>query len=207
MAKRNGYNYFRFFCEMTDCACRAARALNDLFASYQPDNLRREMETIHEIEHEADLKKHAMMQKLLKEFLPPIDREDIITIAHVMDEVIDLIEEVVLSLYMNDVTVCRPDVLPICGVIVKQCGELCKLMAEFEHYKKSSKIMEHVVTINTLEEESDRLFLEAMRNLSKTSSGPMELIAWKEIYKSLEDCADACEKVADAVEEVVMKNT
>ena len=207
MSRKTGYNYFQFFREMTDCACRAADALNNLFGNFRPENLREETDIIHKIEHEADLKKHRMKQHLLKEPLPPNNREEIITIAHVLDEVIDLIEEVVLSLYMNDVTVCRPDVLPICGVIVKQCGELCKLMAEFEHYKKSSKIMEHVVTINTLEEESDRLFLEAMRNLRKTSSGTMELIAWKEIYKSVEDCADACEKVADAVEEVVMKNT
>ncbi len=207
MSKKNGCNYFEFFREMTDCACRAAEALNTLFSNYQAERLREETETIHKIEHEADIKKHSMMQRLLKEFLPPIDREDIIRIAHVLDEVVDMIDEVVMSLYMNDIPACRPDVLPISGVIVKQCEELKKLMQEFENYKKSTKIMEHVVVVNTLEEECDRMFLEAVRTLKRTCSGPIELIAWKEIYKSLEDCADACEKVADAVEEVVMKNT
>ena len=205
--KKTSYSYFAFFCEMIDCACQASTALNNMFSDYQPRNLRQEADVIHEIEHAADLKKHDMMSQLLREFLPPIDREDIVNISHVLDEIVDLIEEVVLCLYMNDIQKCRPDVQPMVALIVKQCEELQKLMAEFENYKKSDKLLESIIVINTLEEEGDRLYLEAMRNLKLTCSDPFEMIAWRDIYSSLEDCCDACEKVADAVEEVVMKNT
>ena len=205
--KKTSYSYFAFFCEMIDCACQASTALNNMFRDYQPKNLRQEADVIHEIEHAADLKKHDMMSQLLREFLPPIDREDIVNISHVLDEIVDLIEEVVLCLYMNDIQKCRPDVQPMVALIVKQCEELQKLMAEFENYKKSDKLLQSIIVINTLEEEGDRLYLEAMRNLKLTCSDPFEMIAWRDIYSSLEDCSDACEKVADAVEEVVMKNT
>lgn len=205
--KKTSYSYFAFFCEMIDCACQASTALNNMFGDFQSKNLRQEADVIHEIEHAADLKKHDMMSQLLREFLPPIDREDIVNISHVLDEIVDLIEEVVLSLYMNDIQKCRPDVQPMVALIVKQCEELQKLMAEFENYKKSDKLLESIIVINTLEEEGDRLYLEAMRNLKLTCSDPFEMIAWRDIYSSLEDCSDACEKVADAVEEVVMKNT
>ena len=205
--KKTSYSYFAFFCEMIDCACQASTALNNMFSNYESTNLRQEADVIHQIEHAADLKKHDMMSQLLREFLPPIDREDIVNISHVLDEIVDLIEEVVLSLYMNDIQKCRPDVQPMVALIVKQCEELQKLMAEFENYKKSDKLLESIIVINTLEEEGDRLYLEAMRNLKLTCSDPFEMIAWRDIYSSLEDCSDACEKVADAVEEVVMKNT
>ena len=205
--KKTSYSYFAFFCEMIDCACQASTALNNMFNDFQSKNLRQEADVIHEIEHAADLKKHDMMSQLLREFLPPIDREDIVNISHVLDEIVDLIEEVVLSLYMNDIQKCRQDVQPMVALIVKQCEELQKLMAEFENYKKSDKLLESIIVINTLEEEGDRLYLEAMRNLKLTCSDPFEMIAWRDIYSSLEDCSDACEKVADAVEEVVMKNT
>lgn len=205
--KKTSYSYFAFFCEMIDCACQASTALNNMFSDFQSKNLRQEADVIHEIEHAADLKKHDMMSQLLREFLPPIDREDIVNISHVLDEIVDLIEEVVLCLYMNDIQKCRPDVQPMVALIVKQCEELQKLMAEFENYKKSDKLRESIIVINTLEEEGDRLYLEAMRNLKLTCSDPFEMIAWRDIYSSLEDCSDACEKVADAVEEVVMKNT
>ena len=205
--KKTSYSYFAFFCEMIDCACQASTALNNMFSDFQSKNLRQEADVIHQIEHAADLKKHDMMSQLLREFLPPIDREDIVNISHVLDEIVDLIEEVVLSLYMNDIQKCRPDVQPMVALIVKQCEELQKLMAEFENYKKSDKLLESIIVINTLEEEGDRLYLEAMRNLKLTCSDPFEMIAWRDIYSSLEDCSDACVKVADAVEEVVMKNT
>ncbi len=205
--KKTSYSYFAFFCEMIDCACQASTALNNMFSDYQPRNLRQEADVIHEIEHAADLKKHDMMSQLLREFLPPIDREDIVNISRVLDEIVDLIEEVVLCLYMNDIQKCRPDVQPMVALIVKQCEELQKLMAEFENYKKSDKLLQSIIVINTLEEEGDRLYLEAMRNLKLTCSDPFEMLAWRDIYSSLEDCSDACEKVADAVEEVVMKNT
>ena len=205
--KKTSYSYFAFFCEMIDCACQASTALNNMFSDFQSKNLRQEADVIHQIEHAADLKKHDMMSQLLREFLPPIDREDIVNISHVLDEIVDLIEEVVLSLYMNDIQKCRQDVHPMVALIVKQCEELQKLMAEFENYKKSDKLLESIIVINTLEEEGDRLYLEAMRNLKLTCSDPFEMIAWRDIYSSLEDCSDACEKVADAVEEVVMKNT
>ena len=205
--KKTSYSYFAFFCEMIDCACQASTALNNMFSGFQSKNLRQEADVIHQIEHAADLKKHDMMSQLLREFLPPIDREDIVNISHVLDEIVDLIEEVVLSLYMNDIQKCRQDVQPMVALIVKQCEELQKLMAEFENYKKSDKLRESIIVINTLEEEGDRLYLEAMRNLKLTCSDPFEMIAWRDIYSSLEDCSDACEKVADAVEEVVMKNT
>ena len=207
MAKKNGYSYFAFFREMIDCACEAATALNSMFSDFQSANLCQEADAIHRIEHDADLKKHDMMSHLLREFLPPIDREDIVNISHVLDEVVDLIEEVVICLYMNNIQKCRPDVMPMVSLIAKQCEELKKLMAEFENYKKSDKLMESIIVINTLEEEGDRLYLEAMRSLTLSCSDALELVAWRDIYSSLEECCDACEKVADAVEEVVMKNT
>ena len=158
---------------MIDCACKASTALNAMFADFQPDRLRQEADAIHEIEHAADLKKHDMMSRLLREFLPPIDREDIVNISHVLDEIVDLIEEVVLSLYMNDIHKCRPDVMPMVDLIVKQCQELQKLMAEFENYKKSDKLMDSIIAINTMEEEGDKLHREAMRNLKLTCSDPL----------------------------------
>ena len=35
----------------------------------------------------------------------------------------------------------------------------------------------------------------------------LDVISWREIYDYMENCADACEHVADSVETVVMKNT
>ena len=81
------------------------------------------------------------------------------------------------------------------------------MLKEFGNYKKSKTLHDHVVRINTIEEDADRRFIESLHNLHKTCTDPVEIIVWREIYKYLEDCADACEHVADAVESVLMKNS
>ena len=69
------------------------------------------------------------------------------------------------------------------------------------------KLREHIIHINTMEEQADKLFIAAMRKLHTTCTDPIVIITWREIYIYLEKCADACEHVADAVESIVMKNT
>ena len=56
---------------------------------------------------------------------------------------------------------------------------------------------------------SSNLWLAAARRPEGRRSGAdaLEIIAWREVYKYLENCADACENVADVVEGVIMDNT
>ena len=46
-----------------------------------------------------------------------------------------------------------------------------------------------------------------MRELHVTQLDIHEVLAWEEIYTYLEKCADACEEIADQVENIVMKNS
>ena len=41
----------------------------------------------------------------------------------------------------------------------------------------------------------------------KAGSDPLHVIAWRDIYRCLEGCADACEHVSECVGSVIMKNT
>ena len=80
-------------------------------------------------------------------------------------------------------------------------------MVEFENFKHSKKIQPLIIAINDVEEDCDRLFLKSMRELSKTGADPLHVIAWRDIYRCLEGCADACEPVSECVGSVIMKNT
>ena len=61
--------------------------------------------------------------------------------------------------------------------------------------------------INRLEEVGDDLYVACMRNLHTTSTDPLEIIAWREIYEFFEKCCDTCENVADIIESIVIGNT
>ncbi|WP_148218482.1 DUF47 domain-containing protein [Thermosediminibacter oceani] len=66
---------------------------------------------------------------------------------------------------------------------------------------------ELIVEINRLEEEGDAIYTEATRDLFVNCTDYKELLAWDTTYHYLEKCCDACEAVADIIENVIMKNT
>ncbi|HAZ19597.1 MAG TPA: DUF47 domain-containing protein [Clostridiales bacterium] len=200
-------NYFKHFIEMMDCACNCAEMLKTILQEYDYHNIKKYKEEIHLIEHSADLIKHTIMEQLMKEFLPPIERQDIVNISHLLDEICDCVEEVVEMMYMNDIKSCRPDAVEMASAVLDATNELHALIIKFEGFKKPENLMPHIIKVNTLEEVVDNLYFEAMRKLSTDGNAVAEVIGWRDIYTCLEDCSDACEKVADAVEEVLMKNS
>ena len=160
-----------------------------------------------EVDHSKDEKKHDLLNVLTKAFITPLEREDITLLSQNIDEVIDKIEDVLLRIYCNNVRIIRPDALKLCEVIIRCSEAVKKLLAEFADFRKSKQLHDYIVTINTLEEEADELFISSMRMLHTTCSDPIMVITWREIYIYLEKCVDACEHVADTVEGVIMKNS
>ncbi len=207
MAKKQDAFYFDTFVEAVDCACRAATILDETLHDFNPEKLPQQMNVIHEVEHEADCKKHALMEALAKAFITPIEREDIMLLSQNIDDLVDKIEDVLIRLYCDNVRTIRPDALLTSGLIVKSCSAVRQLMVEFADFKHSKKLRQLIIDINTLEEDADRQFIQSIRDLHVNSSDPMEVFCWHELYRYLEHCVDACEHVADIVEGVIMKNT
>ncbi len=207
MAKKQDTYYFDTFIACVDCACQAAQVLDAALKNYHPEDLKTRLDAVHKAEHAADMHKHELMNTLAKAFITPIEREDIILLSQNIDDMVDKIEDVLMRLYCNNVRSIRPDALPIAQLLVRCCSEVKGLMAEFPNFKRSKTLGERIVAINAIEEEADNLFIKALRTLHTTSTDPLEIISWHEVYSYLEKCIDACEHVSDTVETVIMKNT
>ena len=207
MAKKQDSFYFETFTTCIDYACQATHLLNQVMASYSPQQIKEKLDEMHAIEHAADMKKHELLNVLAKAFITPIEREDILLLSQNIDEVTDQIEDVLLRLYCNNVQVIRPDALKLSEVMIRCCEEAKNMAKEFADFKHSKTLHSHIVNINTMEEEADELFISSLRTLHTTCSDPLQIIVWREIYTFMEKCVDACEHVADTVESVVMKNS
>ena len=207
MSKKSDSYYFQNFIECVECGCQAAKMLEDNLNHFDTGLLHVKLDELHRIEHDADKKKHEMMAVLVKAFITPIEREDIILLSQSIDEVTDKIEDVLIRIYINNVQQIRPEALAFIKVIIRCCEALKEVMEEFADFRKSKTLHGLIIEINALEEEGDRLFIESMRRLHAEVTDPIEIIAWREIYVYLEKCCDACEHVADVVESVIMKNT
>ena len=206
MAKGDKF-YYENFAASTALSKEAASYLVSCLENYDPAQIETMLQQMHQIEHNADMKKHELRDALAKAFVTPVDREDLDMLSHQLDDVTDEIEEVLQKFYVNNIHTVEPAAVTFAKKIVTSCELLCELMAEFENFKRSKNIKPLIIKINDVEEECDQLYLESMRALSKDATDPLHVIAWRDIYRCLEACADACEHVSDCVGSVIMKNT
>jgi hypothetical protein len=205
--KNKDYNYFNEFILLTDYCCKSAKMLDDIFKNFEYENIENQMLQLHEIEHSADLHMHHLMNRLMKEFITPIEREDIIHLVQQIDDVTDAVEDVIMRVYMFDIKHINISALEFTDLIVKCCCALKTAMEDFYNFRKSKTVKENIIEVNNIEDLGDKMYTEAMRNLYTTSKDPIEIMTWTEIYNKLERCFDDCEDVANLMESIIMKNT
>ncbi len=207
MFGKKTFNYFDSFVRMVDYSCHAADLLNEIMNNFNPDVLHDKTVKMHSIEYQGDQERHEMIRNLLHEFITPIEREDIMALADAIDTVTDTIEDVLMRLYMYNIKEIYACALAISDIIVKSCYALKSALSEFHNFRKSKSLHDLLVYVNDLEEEGDKLYTKAMRNLYVSSKDVMQVIAWDQTFDYLEMCCDACEEVANVMEYIVMKNS
>ncbi len=207
MKKKDEYNYFDEFIKNSNYIVESAEILKDTLKEYNTNNLEKNIEKVHKLENEADHTLHNMRNYLIKDFLPPIDREDIVLIGHRLDDVEDFIDEILINFNILNISEIRDDALEFTDLLIKCCEALKEAVINFKNFKKMDLIKEKVIEVNYLEEQGDRLFEKAMKKLYKEEKNPLEIIKWTTMYNCLENTVDACEKVSDELEDVIMKNS
>lgn len=207
MKRKNEYNYFEAFADLSKFSLSSAEILHKTLAAFDAAKLPEKVKEMHKIEHSADIAKHEVMNHLVKEFLPPIEREDITVLSQEIDDVTDSVEDVLLFINMFNIKSIRPEILKFTELIEKCCKSMNEALVDFKNFRSSKTLKDKIIEINRLEEDADELYVEMVRNLYKTSSDPIELMTWTEIMHRLEKCCDNCEDVADIIEEIVMKNS
>ncbi len=207
MARKNEYDYFDAFVKLSEYCCDAAKMLDEVLINFDVLTLEEKMKQMHDIEHAADLKGHEITRRLSKEFITPIEREDIVALTHEIDDITDCVEDVLLHMYMYNVKEIRNEALRFSKLVLKSCEELKITLEEFKNFRKSKVIHDKIVYINKLEEDGDNLYTEAVRKLHMTSKDPIEIMTWTIAFNRLEKCCDSCEEAANVVESIIMKNS
>ena len=206
--KDRKFDYFRKFSDMAQKASQAADLLQITLGTYDAATLREKTDAMKRIENDCDQIMHDIMNRLAVEFLPPIEREDIIEITDKLDTVVDSIEEILLGLYMYRVRELIPETLEFVDLIVESTAMLEEVVLEFSNFKRSNEVKEKIIRINSLEGEGDTLYLNSMRSLFDYTGefDPRKTIIWKEMLQVLENCLDSIEECANEFETAMLKN-
>ncbi len=207
MAKKKENFYFTNFVECIRVSEEAAEKLKEILQHYDVSKLKESVDAMHKVEHKGDDKKHEMGNEIVKDFITPLERDDLMKISQYIDNVTDSIEDIVIGLYTWNVETLRPDVMEFTEIILESCRAAEKVLAELPDYRKSKVMHDYIVELNQLEEKGDRLYIQCLRSLSLEKADPCTVMAWREIYRSFENVCDCCEDVADVVASIVISNT
>ena len=206
MAKKNN-DYFKMIEQQTSYCVAASNLLEEIFCTFDAQEVNAYHTRMHEIEHAADKVHHEILHKLSTEFITPIDQEDILRLVQIIDDITDALDEVVLEFYMYHIDHV-PEKAAALSKIVNRC--VCALheaAGELKNFKKPEALLALVVKVNDIETEADAAYTEAIHGLFGKDIDVKTLLGIKSVFESLEQCCDLCEHATDVIEQVIIKNT
>ena len=204
--KKEELNYYDEFVKNIEFAEKSIKLINDNIDNFDCNNILEIQKEVHELENEADNCLHEDIRYLISDFLPPIDREDILTLFGKIDDLVDEIDEFVINLEMLDIKELRNDVKSYTSLIYKNVINIKEILVSLKHKKKYDEALKKVVTSNLYEEEGDKLYQKSIKELYCNEQDPIQIIKWTTIYNCLEECSDICEGIANFAEEIITKN-
>lgn len=202
--------FYKLFEAQTEKLNQAAQILNQILEN--PRRLEELSARLKELEKEADDLGHDIMDTLRRNFITPLEGEDINLLRQTLDDIMDLVEKAVNRMVIYKVTLPFPqaieDYIRIIKESIEEVGRGVKEMRNVRKFKES--LENRCKKLNDLENDGDEINRKALKNLMDVSQATaekiIEIIKLKEIYETLENAIDSCENVGNIFESIIIKN-
>ena len=159
---------------------------------------------IKRLEEEGDRITHDILHQLNSTTMTPLDREDIHGLAAALDDVVDYTEEAADVLGLYKIEAPMEQAVELTGVLRDAGRELALAMGKID---KLNEMSPHLIEVDRLEDEGDRISRKTLVALFAGGIDPMVVIRWKDIVERLKEAVDACDRVAHVLEDIVVKNS
>jgi len=198
------YQFFDLFDKMAVDAVEAARCFKEFAVAGKFDD--QANAKMHTIEERCDDTTHEIIDKLNRTFITPFDREDIYSLAHEFDSVIDIIHAMNnrLRLYNLNNTI-NEDLIRFAELIEQSVDCLSNAVKGLRDLKQTSHISACCIEVNTIENQGDQLRDAVFSKLFLNGADPLHVIKWKDIFMDAETVLDKCEDVANIVAAIMIK--
>lgn len=206
MAKKTN-EYFLLIEQQAAICVEAAALLENILTEYSAAGMAVRRVEMHAVERRADGICHDIRNRLSAAFITPIDQEDILHLAQLLDDVTDALDEVALECDMFRLAELPAGAPAFAGLTRRCVGKLCEAAIELRNFRSSGRLRALLAEVNTLEEQADDAYATAIHDLFAEDAAPRTLIAGKAIFDCMEACCDLCGHAADVMDQIIIKNT
>lgn len=197
--------FYDYFDRAAANLLEAARLQQALFEHC--DDLPNQVAQITETEHRGDFIVHEVMDLLPRTLLTPIDNDDIQHLTTAIDDALDSIEETAATLLIYQVDEIREPARKLAQLITEGAQELHQAVGGLRDKKFYKEVNEHIVRINTIENNGDRVLRDGLTEIVKCCREDVfDLVRWKEIFELLEETTDRIEDAGDVLQRVIIAN-
>lgn len=159
-----------------------------------------------DLEHCGDALTLKILDRLNYVFATPLEREDILTLTHALDDVVDSLYGLCEVLLLYKVEAVPETTLLISPLMVTAAEELPPLLEGLRTFAQTAEMRERVLRMTRIENQADALHNQGLAELFVTVADPLEVIKRKAVLDHLEDTCDLLELVGKVVSSTIMRN-
>jgi uncharacterized protein len=156
-----------------------------------------------ELETKGDRITHDLIHHLNVKAATPFPVADAHALISELDDVVDLAEEVADFMGLYRIEAATEQAIALAAVLQQAGRELAVALGSL---RRPQGLRPHIVAIQALEHEGDRLERDALSSLFDGGIDPMVVIRWKDLYERLEEAIDACRHAGNTLEGLVVKS-
>jgi uncharacterized protein len=194
--------FYELFAEQADHLVTGARLLAEMLA--EGNDRDATAKKMREAEHNCDETTHGIVRRVNSTFVTPFDREDIYSLAAGLDDVMDFMEEAVDLTLLYEV-VKLPSELANQVEVIQRCAELTA--ESMPRLRTMADLEEYWIEINRLENLGDKSYRRILAKLFSGKYEALEVLKLKDVVDALEAAIDGFERVANIVEQLVVKES
>ena len=160
---------------------------------------------IENLEHKNDDFTHNVFTELGRNFITPLDREDIHYLATALDDIADYIYASAKKINFYKINPNDIGIHKLADLVLQGSVEIKKAVHGLRDMKNLREMTEAIVRINSIENQADDVFDMSIDSLFNNENDFKEVIKKREIYQVLEIATDKCEDAANVIESIIIK--
>lgn len=159
------------------------------------------------VEHEGDEIVHALLARLHKTFITPLDRDDIHMLVCGLDDILDTAEGAGARIDMFRPRHVPAEAKDLVKVLLESARLIHEMIGLLRNLKQPQRILGLTVEIRRLEDQADHIRRSTLARLFREEEDVRELIKWKDILQYIERSTDRCDDVGNITEGIVLEHT
>ncbi len=202
-------SFTSLFCQQAERILEAAQELRRMIDG--DGAIDQHVAAIRRIEEAADAVARKIFIGANRTFNAPIDREDLLTLAHDLDDAVDLVEDTAKGIQRYRLAQFPEEMHAMVGAVLESAEVLHQVMPHLDtitpSYREIFALCEKIGLIEGRADESFDLGLTRLR--AQLGAGQIDTIAYidrKEIYELIENVVDKCDDIANSIQSITAKH-